>query len=355
MGQLRIALRAYAAEGHHPDAVLSRASRFLHGINDLDPGADPRFATCLYIEVDPGTGLLDIARAGHPDPAIRLADGTMMVRPTAGGLPLGIDADADYPTTRMVLEPDETMLVCTDGLIETGGHDLETGWARLRQIVEGHDLAGGGSLELLADALVQAVHGPPSHHTTGPLADRREDDIAVLLLAREGDSCAVGPGAGPVRRTVLTVAQAEPERIAQTRRQVRDLMHDWADADQVDSAVLMVSELVTNVLVHTDGDALLIAEISGPHGARRIRVAVSDGSDELPHVRQPGEMASSGRGLVLMELLAAQWGVAPQGEGKSIWFELYEGAPVSPSPEPPELSASSESSEPPEPEGVPAA
>lgn len=64
MGQLRIALRAYASEGHRPDAVLSRASRFLHGIGDEDP-ADARFATCVYVEVDPATGVLDIARAGH--------------------------------------------------------------------------------------------------------------------------------------------------------------------------------------------------------------------------------------------------------------------------------------------------
>ncbi|MFG2224617.1 SpoIIE family protein phosphatase [Streptomyces sp. NPDC048644] len=331
MGQLRIALRAYASEGHHPDAVLSRASRFLSGINETVQGADPRFATCLYIEVDPATGLLDIARAGHPDPAIRMNDGTMLVRPTSGGLPLGIDPDTDYPTTRLVLEPGETMMVCTDGLIETGGHDLETGWARLREIIERHDDGEGAEgLERLADELVQAVHGPSSHHRTGPLIDRREDDIAVLLLSREGGSCGVGTGGRmprqPVRRTVLTVAQAEPERIGEARRQVRDVLHDWADPDQVDSAVLMVSEMVTNVLLHTDGDALLIAEISGERGGRRIRVDVADGSDELPHRRSPGELASSGRGLMLMELLAGAWGVDPRGDGKSTWFELYEDA-----------------------------
>src|SRR4051812_3812969 len=77
MGQLRIALRAYASEGHRPDAVLSRASRFLNGISDTVNGGDPddlRFATCLYVEADPATGVLEIARAGHPDPAIRMAD-----------------------------------------------------------------------------------------------------------------------------------------------------------------------------------------------------------------------------------------------------------------------------------------
>src|SRR5206468_3543825 len=83
---------------------------------------------------------------------------------------LRAEADADYPTTRVVLEAGETIMLCTDGLIETGGHDLATGWVRLRPILERHT----GDLEKLADALVQAVHGPGSHYTTGALSDRRE-------------------------------------------------------------------------------------------------------------------------------------------------------------------------------------
>ncbi|WP_327163038.1 SpoIIE family protein phosphatase [Streptomyces zaomyceticus] len=320
MGQLRIALRAYASEGHRPDAVLSRASRFLYGITDGDDGegeAGPRFATCLYLEVDLETGTVDIARAGHPDPAVRMNDGTVLLRPTAGGLPLGIDPDTDYPTTRLTLEPGETLMICTDGLLETGGHDLDTGWERVRDLLESHD---GMDLEELADSLVEAVHGPGSHHTTGPLADRREDDIAVLLLSRRP----VGVLPEAPRRTLMTIAQAEPERIAEAREQVRQLLHDWDDEEQLDSAVLMVSEMVTNVLVHTDGDALLVAEVACGEKTRRLRVEVSDASDELPHKRHPGEMASSGRGLVLMEMLADAWGVDPRGEGKAIWFELNE-------------------------------
>lgn len=459
MGQLRIALRAYASEGHPPDAVLSRASRFLHGVTADTSGdtfTDLRFATCLYVEVDPVTGVLDIARAGHPDPAIRMADGTVLVRPTPGGLPLGIDPDADYPTTRLVLEPGETMLLCTDGLIETGGHDLDTGWRRIRTILESFDTDAGatadtspvadpvpaadpdpvrraadgnavggdgagsggpgeqgeslggagelgarsastaaepvaaavepvaaavepvavaddpvavaddpvamaaasaslgadsapsgagptsialpgalpvvnglapGRLEALADALVQGVHGPSSHHTPGPLADRREDDIAMLLLSREAEGSGRGDTVGvrpPVRRTALTVAQAEPERIAGARQQVRELLHDWTCPDQVDSAVLLVSEMLTNVLVHTDADALLVVEMTGGGGKRRMRIEVTDASDDLPHKRRPGELASSGRGLVLMDVLADAWGVDPRGDGKSIWFELHE-------------------------------
>jgi serine phosphatase RsbU (regulator of sigma subunit)/anti-sigma regulatory factor (Ser/Thr protein kinase) len=324
MGQLRIALRAYAAEGHGPDAVLSRTSRFLTGLADETHADDVRFATCLYVEVDPATGTLDLARAGHPEPAIRLADGTTILRRTPGGLPLGVEPDSDYPTTRLALEPGEVLLLCTDGLIETGGHDLDTGWQRLCEVFES---GPADDLEELADSLVRAVHGPASHHTTGPLADRREDDIALVLLRRDpdGPTCAV-----PMRRTVLRVAQNDPARIRSARDDIRALLHDWTSQDQLESAVLLVSELITNVLVHTDADAALTAQVIGMPGTRRLRVGVGDSSDEMPHRRSPGEMASSGRGLLLMEELADAWGVDPDGDGKSIWFEVYESPPARP-------------------------
>lgn len=402
MAQLRIALRAYAAEGHRPDGVLSRASRFLAGMRGgpeeeeeeeeepragqgeragqeerEEPGereesretarvvgasmggfvdefgasdewstagdGDDRFATCLYVEVDPATGTLDIARAGHPDPAIWLPDGTLLVRPTAGGLPLGIAPGTDYPTTRLLLEPGETLLACTDGLIENGGHDLESGWARVRDVVRErtvreqterreHPRAPGTEhgvhdIEELADALINAAHGPlAAPDRRGPLTDHREDDVALLLLTRVMPAGRVPPGA-VTRRTILTVAQAEPDRIAEARNQLQVLLYDWTSEDQVDAAVLMLSEMLTNVLVHTDGDAVLVAECSGERGERLLRVEVADNSDALPHRRKPGELASSGRGLVLLEMLAGAWGVDPRGEGKSIWFELREDAP----------------------------
>jgi serine phosphatase RsbU (regulator of sigma subunit)/anti-sigma regulatory factor (Ser/Thr protein kinase) len=325
MGQLRIALRAYAAEGHGPDAVLSRTSRFLAGLSEqVTELADVRFATCLYLEIDQATGSLDVARAGHPEPVVRLGDGTTLARRAPGGLPLGVAPDTDYPTTRLSLEAGEVLLLCTDGLIETGGHDLDTGWKRLCGVFE----AGpADDLEAMADSILRAVHGPASHRTTGPLADRREDDIALVLLRRDpdGPTCAL-----PVRRTVATVAQNDPASIRSAREDIRALLHDWKNADQQDSGVLLVSELVTNVLVHTDEDALLTAQVIGVPGSRRLHVEVVDRSDDMPHPRSPGELASSGRGLLLMDELSDAWGVDPRGDAKSIWFELYE----SPTPPP---------------------
>ena len=315
MAQLRTAVHAYAAEGHRPDAVLARTSRFLASLDD------DRFATCVYIEADPARGTLHIARAGHPHPVIRTPDGTCLIRHVDGGMPLGLMPDEeDYPVTTLELQPGEVMLLCTDGLIETGGHDMYSGWIRVRDT-----MAPGPAedLEAMADALIQAVHGPASHEGRGHLADRREDDIALLLLRRDAIGHTPEP---PGRRLVLTVAQDQPERIGGARQELRAIMHDWAVPEQVDAAVLLASELLANVLVHTEQEAVLVAGMSGKPGARQLRIEVADRSDELAHRRSPGEMASSGRGLILLDLLSDRWGMQPRGEGKAIWFDLDEGS-----------------------------
>ncbi|GAA3847870.1 ATP-binding SpoIIE family protein phosphatase [Streptomyces sedi] len=352
MAQLRIALRAYASEGHHPDAVLSRASRFLASLGEssggpgprgdggaagggrAEPGEEPfgeaRFATCLYAEADPASGTFDIARAGHPEPAVLFDDGATQPHPTDGGPPLGVEPSLDYPVTRLSLQPGETLLLCTDGLLETGGRDLDAGWERVGRAVAG---VPGTGLEQLADTLLESVDQVGAGGGSGadedasarpPGAHGNEDDIALLLLRRETPGGQVPRGGVPARRFVLNVGQSEPARIAQARRQLGTLLHDWTDSDVVDGAVLLLSEVLTNVLTHTDGDAMTVAETGGLVGDRTLRVEVTDASDALPQRREPGELASSGRGLLLLEELADAWGAQPRGAGKTIWFELGE-------------------------------
>lgn len=313
MAQLRTAVHAYAAEGHGPDAVLARASRFLTALDE------ERFATCIYIEADPATGTMNVARAGHPHPVLRLPDGTCMIKHIEGGLPLGLmPDDDDYPVTVMELQPGEIMMLCTDGLIETGGHDMYSGWVRVRD-----SLSPGPAddLEGMADTLINAVTGPlPGNDRSGP-SPRNEDDIAMLLLRR--DTSAQQP-AVPVRRLVLTIKQDQGQGLSEARTELQALLHDWAAPDQVDTAVLLASELVGNVLVHTDQSAALLASVIGEPGRRTLRVEVTDHGDELPHQRAPGELASSGRGLILLDILSDQWSVRPESEGKTVWFCLDE-------------------------------
>ncbi|MFE5966654.1 SpoIIE family protein phosphatase [Streptomyces sp. NPDC056463] len=169
MGQVRVAMTAYAAEGHGCDSVLGKASAFLA---DLD--AD-RFATCAYLRVALATGEVRAANAGHPPPLLRHADGTVECLRLAGGPPLGLPSAwglAAYPYTTAHLAPDETLLLYSDGLVEKPGEDFDVGLSRLAAAFS----AGPPDLEELADHLLGSLAG-------GPLA---EDDAALLMLRRDG-------------------------------------------------------------------------------------------------------------------------------------------------------------------------
>ncbi|MFD6273978.1 PP2C family protein-serine/threonine phosphatase, partial [Nocardia asteroides] len=237
MAQLRTAVHAYAAEGHGPDAVLARASHFLSALDD------DRFATCIYIEADLVTGDLHIARAGHPHPVLRLADGTCMIKHVSGGLPLGVlPGEENYPVDVIRLQDEEILMLCTDGLIENGGHDMYSGWPRIRDA-----LAQGPTddLEGMADRVMTAVLTPTEPGPDGA-APRDGDDMALLLVRRVSGR---RPAAVPERRLVLTIGQDQGEGLAEARAELKALLHDWARPDQVDTVVLLATELLGNVLV----------------------------------------------------------------------------------------------------------
>ncbi|MFD7861997.1 SpoIIE family protein phosphatase [Streptomyces sp. NPDC057682] len=316
MAQLRTAVHAYAAEGHGPDAVLARASRFLTTLDE------DRFATCLYIEADPSTGDLHIARAGHPHPVLRTPDGTCLIKHISGGLPLGLmPGEEDYPVDIVRLHDGEILMLCTDGFIENGGHDMYSGWVRVR---DAFSPGPADDLEGMADRLMGTVLDPgPDGRDAAPAHDG--DDMALLLVRR--DSGRAHTEISP-RRLMLTVGQHQGEGLAEARAQLKALLHDWARPDQVDTAVLLATELLGNVLVHTDQDGAMNASVTGETGRRRLLVEVMDRGDELPHQRAPGELASSGRGLMLLDILADQWGVRPEPEGKTAWFALAESSPA---------------------------
>ncbi|MFJ8752507.1 SpoIIE family protein phosphatase [Streptomyces sp. NPDC102441] len=299
MGQLRIALRAYAAEGHPPATVLARASRFLAEL-DTD-----RFATSTYAQVDLATGAVRVARAGHFGPLIRHTDGRVGVPQVRGGLPLGISTDfrdEEYPETRLDLVPGETFVLYTDGLVEEPGADVDTGVAALI-----HEVSGGpDGAEALAD------------HLSDRLWERwgSGDDVALLVLRRSPD---LGSPRAP--RLHQYIHQADPQGLSEARSIVRQALTDWELAGLADDAELVTGELLVNVLLHTEGGAVLTLEVL-PEPVRRIRLSVQDRSSVWPRRRTPGETSTSGRGLLLLDAVAERWGIEPRGEGKAVWCEI---------------------------------
>ncbi|MFC9034384.1 SpoIIE family protein phosphatase [Streptomyces arboris] len=298
MGQLRIVLRAYAAEGHSPATVMARASVFLHEL-DTD-----RFATCTYAEVDLTTGVVQVVRAGHVDPLVRDVDGSCRRMPTEGGLPLGLSAEfgrLEYPVGTAELDPGQTMILFTDGLVEMPGSDLDEGMQLLTTLVSN----GPQNLQKLADELCDAV-------------DVRggQDDVALLLLRRRAAQ-APQPG-GRLRQHV---AQNDPEALSSARHMIRAAVRAWGAKERADEIELAADELTTNALMHTDGGAVVTIRVMAG-SERRLRVDVEDRSSALPRRRDAGSEGVSGRGLMLVDRLADVWGVESRGSGKCVWCEF---------------------------------
>ncbi|MFE4417317.1 SpoIIE family protein phosphatase [Streptomyces sp. NPDC056817] len=298
MGQLRIVLRAYAAEGHAPATVMARASVFLHEL-DTD-----RFATCLYVEADLSTGVVQLVRAGHIDPLVRHNDGSCHRVAVDGGLPLGLSAEfgsLEYPVGTMELDPGQSLVLCTDGLVEQPGADLDDGIRALARSVA----AGPGDVRDLADRLIAMAE-----------ARGGDDDVALLVLRRR-----VPAERQPVGRLQQYVAPGDPEALTRARHMIRTAVRDWGAGEDSYEIELVADELITNALIHTEGSAIVTLRVlSGP--ARRLRIEVEDSSSALPRRREPGEDGVSGRGLLLVDRLTDVWGVEARGGGKCVWCEF---------------------------------
>ncbi|WP_051776480.1 ATP-binding protein [Kitasatospora phosalacinea] len=129
------------------------------------------------------------------------------------------------------------------------------------------------------------------------------------------------PGCALHRRLHASLDAADLPAVAAVRRRLRAALEHWGVAPELaDTAELLASELVTNALVHTGRGAVFDAVLTE---ASRLRVEVQDGAAQAPARRAAAaETATSGRGLMLVEALADDWGVQLRADGKTTWFEL---------------------------------
>ena len=105
-----------------------------------------------------------------------------------------------------------------------------------------------------------------------------------------------------------------------------------ADEPLAETLVLLISELVTNAVVHTGCPAVLRMLFGSAQWPERdtVRVEVADASDSPPRPRHADRDETGGRGLELVDGLADRWGWEPEGGGKQIWCEIDRAALSSP-------------------------
>ncbi|MFE2171115.1 SpoIIE family protein phosphatase [Streptomyces sp. NPDC059447] len=289
MGQMRTAVRAYAVEGHPADVVVARANRLLVGMEtDL-------FATCGYVDLDMEEGIAKVVRAGHPPPVLRHPDGVTEELEVEGGPPLGVLAEAEFPMTEAGLVPGTLLMLLTDGLVESARLPLDKGMRRVREVLAAANPVDVGAV---ADELVVTV-------------GRRHDDVALLLLRYDGTR-------DRPMRSHWTVWRL-PDAVMHARRFTARTLRSWGVAEELDAALLVVSELVTNAIAHTQGAVGMDLTLS----ADRLRIAVNDASPRSPV--KPISVSweeTGGRGLLIVEAMTMAWGSVPLSGGKQVWAEI---------------------------------
>ncbi|MFE9022130.1 ATP-binding protein [Streptomyces sp. NPDC007808] len=124
----------------------------------------------------------------------------------------------------------------------------------------------------------------------------------------------------------------DPAEVGRARQWARSRLAGsgiGVDEPLAETLVLLVSELVTNAVVHTGCPAVLRLSLSGAtQESATVRLEVADRSDRAPVPRCVDSDATGGRGLALVDGLADRWGWCTEGAGKRIWCELDRAAGV---------------------------
>ncbi len=166
MGQLRSVLRSYAWHGDSPAVVLDRLDQLVQGLDMA------QLATCVYGRLQLPTadapGRVELCNAGHLPPVLRSPDGSVRLLGGAPSLLVGAALGTTRAEVGEHLLPGSTLVLCTDGLVEHRGRDLDDGLAALQAAV-------ASAPDTTADAVCQ--------HLLDELAQGRlEDDVALLVV-----------------------------------------------------------------------------------------------------------------------------------------------------------------------------
>ncbi|MYU12836.1 ATP-binding protein [Streptomyces sp. SID8361] len=167
-------------------------------------------------------------------------------------------------------------------------------------------------------AVTGPVAAPRTAPVTGPAA-------AAIPVPRSGGESTVIPL--DTRRLFRAEFPALPDRAAAVRRMVAGHLRDWRLGAMVDHVVLATNELFANAVEHgSSGPADTVTiTVSLERFGRELRVEVADGSPVVPVARKPEPTEESGRGLAIVDDLAADWGTEPPdpgARGKKVWFTL---------------------------------
>ncbi|HEV2373642.1 MAG TPA: SpoIIE family protein phosphatase [Streptosporangiaceae bacterium] len=367
MGQLRAALRAFAQDDKPPAEILRKLDDWCR--TQADTGTDhpdefdgPR-ASCTYLVYDAWSRSLTFANAGHDAPLLVTDGDVRELEIEHEGVLLGVRGKGMTGVPTFVeearqLPPGCSLVLYTDGLTER------------RQREDGTVYDEDETKQILRSAVRKVAGADPEtilQTAEDAVPGVIDDDMAIVVVRTSQEDL----------DSWEEVFPAEAIRVSEARRQAQAVFQRWGlSTSQVELACLLVSEVVTNVVLHTaapsrsrarvaletagvpagtaasepspaslaalwetdDLDGDLQAPVARRSFTLRLRrggmavwAEVFDSDLRLPRIRTAGETDEGGRGLYLVDQLATRWGSRPTRDGKAVWFELpiNEGTPGS--------------------------
>ena len=289
-------LRSSAERLISPGKVLERVNNLL--VDDIPPNM---FVTCFYAVLDPTSGRLQYANAGHDLPYVRSEKDVAELRAT--GMPLGLMPEMSYEEQEAILAPGETVLFHSDGLVEAHNQEREMfGFPRLKEQVGGQ-FGGESLIDFLLARLVEF---------TGSDWEQ-EDDVTLVTLRRE-TAKEVNEVADANEWRILAefTVPSEPgnERIAMNKvvEEVKDLGISEATLERLKTAV---SEATMNAMEHGNSyQADILVDVKLMASRSTISVQITDkgsgaflAEPEAPDIaaKLSGEQSPRGWGLFLIK------------------------------------------------------
>ncbi|MER0477600.1 ATP-binding SpoIIE family protein phosphatase [Streptomyces sp. Edi2] len=290
MGQLRTTVQTLAGLDLPPEEVLHHLDEQAQRLGS------EHMATCLYAVYDPISQRLLVADAGHLPPVLLHPDGSARVLRIPPGAPIGVGG-VPFESVEMPAPTGATLLLYTDGLVESRGRDVGTGVEVLCARLQATAAAvSSPPLEMLCDAVLTILdHGD------------RDDDVALLAARFDGF---------PPRNVAYWFLNPEPQTAGRARQLTRRALHRWGLDPMLDTTELLVSEVVTNAVRYASRPIalrLLRTDV--------LRCEVGDDSPQVPRMRRAQAGDEGGRGLFLVDWLAQRWGATRLSTGKVVWFE----------------------------------
>ena len=244
MGQLRAALRAFAQDEKSPADIMRKLDEWCRSLAPAGEGGvllggDPPTASCIYMIYDAWSRELTFANAGHDAPVLISGGQSRQLEFQHKGVLLGVRGKGirglpTYKEQTIVVPPGAILVFFTDGLTDrrtradgSGQYTEDEAVQMLQHAVRA--VAASGDADAVATAAEFAVPGDI------------DDDMAILVVKSSPAELA----------SIERSFPAEPIMVSEARRLAAQTFGSWGmDAEQVELACLLVSEVVTNAVLH---------------------------------------------------------------------------------------------------------